>query len=132
MEFVPLQWGKHSIDSQVAPYAFNCDTLVTHFSLHQFKIAIKNTCEILIHDIKCTLELHSTRLFSSYFANAFNSMSKRVIYQKLCTTNEFFCKLCPLFVHSMHLNLPCFIVIIIVKVMSQSSPLPWEPIKVIP
>ncbi len=38
----------------------------------------------------------------------------------------------PLFVHSMHLNILCFIIIIIVKVTSQSSHLPWEPIKVNP
>jgi hypothetical protein len=31
----------------------------------------------------------------------------------------------PLFVHFMHLNLLCFTIIIIVKVMSQSSHLPW-------
>ncbi len=37
----------------------------------------------------------------------------------------------PLFVHYMHLNLPFFIVIIIVKKMSQSSLLPWELIKLI-
>ncbi len=39
--------------------------------------------------------------------------------------------LSPLFVHYMHLSLPFFIVIIIMKKMSQSSIFPWEPFKVI-
>ncbi len=36
-----------------------------------------------------------------------------------------------LFVHSMHSNLLCFTIIVIVKVMSQSSHLPWGFVKVI-
>jgi hypothetical protein len=30
MKFVPLQWGKHCIDSKVAPYAFNFVTPLQH------------------------------------------------------------------------------------------------------
>ncbi len=37
----------------------------------------------------------------------------------------------PLFVHSMHSSFLCFIVIVIVKVMSQSSHLPWGLLKMI-
>ncbi len=36
-----------------------------------------------------------------------------------------------LFLHFLHLNVPYFTIIIIVKAMSQSSHLPWEPIKAI-
>jgi hypothetical protein len=37
------------------------DTFATHFSLHQFKIATKAGCEMVIHGFKCTM----TKLFSS-------------------------------------------------------------------
>jgi len=37
----------------------------------------------------------------------------------------------PLFVRSMHLSPPYFTTIVIMKAMSQSSPLPWEFAKVI-
>jgi len=37
------------------------DTFATHFSLHQFKVAIKAGCEMVIHGFKCTM----TGLFSS-------------------------------------------------------------------
>jgi hypothetical protein len=35
------------------------NTFVTHFSPHQFEIANKGECETVIHDIKCTLNLHA-------------------------------------------------------------------------
>jgi len=36
------------------------DIFATRLSPHQFKIAIKGNCEtIIVHDIKCTLNLHS-------------------------------------------------------------------------
>ncbi len=34
------------------------NAFVTNFSLHQFRIVIKGNCEIVIHDVKCTLDLH--------------------------------------------------------------------------
>jgi hypothetical protein len=34
------------------------DAFATHFSPHQFKVATKGGCEIIIHGIKCTLDLH--------------------------------------------------------------------------
>jgi hypothetical protein len=34
------------------------ETFATHFSPHQFGIATKGGCEIVIHDNKCTLDLH--------------------------------------------------------------------------
>jgi hypothetical protein len=30
----------------------------THFSPHQFGVAIKGGCEVIIHNIRCTLDLH--------------------------------------------------------------------------
>jgi hypothetical protein len=34
------------------------DTFATHFSPHQFGVTTKGECEIIIHGIKCTLDLH--------------------------------------------------------------------------
>jgi hypothetical protein len=35
-----------------------CNVVATHFFPYQFEIAIKGSCEAIIHDIKCTLDLH--------------------------------------------------------------------------
>jgi hypothetical protein len=34
------------------------EAFVTHFSPHQFGVIIKGGCEIVIHGIRCTLDLH--------------------------------------------------------------------------
>jgi hypothetical protein len=34
------------------------DTFVTHFSSHQFGIAIKGGNEVVVHGIQCVLDLH--------------------------------------------------------------------------
>jgi hypothetical protein len=34
-----------------------CDAFATHFSPHKFKVAIRGGCEVVIHDIKYTLDL---------------------------------------------------------------------------
>jgi hypothetical protein len=34
------------------------ETFATHFSPHQFGVVIKGGYEVLIHNIKCTLDLH--------------------------------------------------------------------------
>ncbi len=35
-----------------------CNSFPTHFSFHQFSVMAKGRCEIMIHDIICTLDLH--------------------------------------------------------------------------
>jgi len=34
------------------------DTFATHFSPHQFGVAIKGSCETIFHGIRCTLDFH--------------------------------------------------------------------------
>jgi hypothetical protein len=63
--------------------------------------------------------------------NAFNLVSKGVIFQEFCVIDGDIIQLILLFVHSMHLNLLCFIVIVTMMAMSQSSHLPWEFVNVI-
>jgi hypothetical protein len=49
------------------------DGFTTHFSSHQFKIAIKGSCEVVIHNIKCTLDLYPDWVVLELdVANAFN------------------------------------------------------------
>ncbi len=65
------------------------ETFLTHFSPHQFGIAIKGGCETVIHGIKCTLYLHPNWVVLKLdMANAFNSMLRGVIFQKLCAEGE--------------------------------------------
>jgi hypothetical protein len=62
------------------------ETFATHFSSHQFGIATKGGCEIVIHDNKCTLDLHLDWVILQLdVANEFNG--KRVIFQELCVTS---------------------------------------------
>jgi hypothetical protein len=35
-----------------------CEIFATHFSPHQFRVATKGGYETIIHDIRCTLDLH--------------------------------------------------------------------------
>jgi len=35
-----------------------CDAFATHFSMHQFGVTTKGGCEIVIHGVKCTLDVH--------------------------------------------------------------------------
>jgi hypothetical protein len=122
-----LYWPKSHV-----LYLQFCDAFATHFSQHQFGITTKGGCETIIHGIKCTLDLHPNQLvFQLDVANAFNLVSRRVIFQELRVVGGDIIQLILSFVHSMHLNLPCFIVIVIVMVMSQSSHLSWEHVKVI-
>jgi hypothetical protein len=102
------------------------------FLPHQFGAAIKGNYEIVIHNIKCTLDLHPNWIaFQLDVANAFNSLSRRVIFQELHAVDENIIQVILLFIDFMHLNLHYFTIIIVIKSMSQSSHLPWEPIKVI-
>jgi len=79
-----------------------CDAFATHFSSHQFGIATKGKCEVVIHDIKCTLDLHfNWVVFQLDVANVFNSVSKEVIFQELHAIGEDIIQLIP-FVHAFY------------------------------
>jgi len=54
--------------------------VTTHFSPHQFGIATKGGYEVVIHNIKCTLDQVVLQLDVT---NVFNSMLKRVVFQEL-------------------------------------------------
>ncbi len=61
----------------------------------------------------------SIGLFSKLeVANAFNLVSEGIIFQEFHVTSGTPYNVFPLFIHSMHLTIPYFIVTIIVKVMS--------------
>ncbi len=61
-----------------------CNAFTTHFSPHQFRVAIKGGCEAIIHDISCTLDLHLDWVVLQLdMANAFNLVSRGVIFQEL-------------------------------------------------
>jgi hypothetical protein len=84
----PIVIRQCCIDSQAMFYAFNfVMPLQTHFSPHQFRITTKGGCEIIIHGIWCTLDLHLDWVFLQLdVVNTFNSMSRGVIFQELHTT----------------------------------------------
>jgi hypothetical protein len=61
------------------------ETFATHFSPHQFGVATKGGCEIVIHSIMCILDLRFDWVVLQFdMANAFNLVSRGVILQKLC------------------------------------------------
>jgi hypothetical protein len=121
-----------SITSRFLCFKFH-DAFTTHFSSHQFKVTMKGGCETVIHGIRCTLDLHLNWVVLQLdVVNAFNLMSRGVILQKLVQHVVTSYKSSLLYVHSMHLNLCCFTVIIIVKAMLESSHMPYGLIKVIP
>jgi uncharacterized membrane protein len=65
------------------------DSFVKHFFPRQFGIDIKNDCEAIIYGIKCNLDLHPNYvLLYLDMANVFNSMLRRVIFEKLCVVGE--------------------------------------------
>ncbi len=35
-----------------------CDTFFTHLSLHQFGVVVKGPCDMVIHSIRTTLDVH--------------------------------------------------------------------------
>jgi hypothetical protein len=98
------------------------DVFATHFSSHQFRVAIKGGCVAIIHGIRCTLDLYPNWVVLQLnVANAFNSISRGVIFKNFMHRVETSLNSSLLFVHSMHLNLLYFIAIIIMNAMSQSS-----------
>jgi hypothetical protein len=65
-----------------------CNVFATHFSPHQFGVTTKGECETTIHDIKCILDLHlDWVVFQLSVANAFNLVSKWVIFQEFHATS---------------------------------------------
>jgi hypothetical protein len=64
------------------------ETFATHFSPHQFGVATKGGYETVIHDIRCTLDLHfNSVVFQLDVTNAFNLLSRKVIFQKFRATS---------------------------------------------
>jgi hypothetical protein len=75
--------GIYQLTSHVLCLQF-CEAFVTHFSPHQFGVAITGGFEIIIHNIMCTLDLHlDWVVFQLDMANTFNLMSRKVIFQGL-------------------------------------------------
>jgi len=108
------------------------DAFATHFSPHQFIITTKGGCEVVIHGIWCTLDLHPNWVvFQLNVANAFNLMLKGSYFKNFVQQVGTSYNLSLLFVHSIHFNLLYFLIIITMMVMSWSSLLPWEFVKVI-
>jgi hypothetical protein len=61
------------------------DAFATHFFLHQLGVITKGNCEVIIHDIKCTLNLHPNWVILRLdVANTFNLVLRGVIFQKNC------------------------------------------------
>jgi hypothetical protein len=74
------------------------EIFATHFSSHQFGVTTKGGCEIIIHGIKCNLDLHLDMvIFQLTVANVVNSMLKWVIFQKFHVVNEDIIQLIPFF-----------------------------------
>jgi hypothetical protein len=61
-----------------------CDAFATHFSSHEFGITTKGRREAVIYGIKCILNFQlDWMIIQLDMVNAFNSLSKEVIFQKL-------------------------------------------------
>jgi hypothetical protein len=64
------------------------EVFVIQFSPYQFRIVIKCGYETIIHSIKCTMNLHPDWVILQLdVANAFNFVSRGVIFQELCVAN---------------------------------------------
>jgi hypothetical protein len=60
------------------------EAFATHFCPHQFGVEIKGGYEAVIHDIRCTLDLHLDWIVIQLdIRNAFNLVLRGVIFQKL-------------------------------------------------
>jgi hypothetical protein len=108
------------------------EAFATHFSPHQFGVATKDSYETIIHDIYAPQTFTPTRLFFSWTWKTLSIQNQKGSYfknfmQPMGTSYNSSL----LFMHFINLTILCFIVIIIVTMMSQSSHLPWGFIKVI-
>ncbi len=78
------------------------DAFATHFFLHQFGVVMKDICEVIIHDIKCTLNLHLDWVILQLdMANVFNLVLRGAIFQKLYITCRNIIQFIP-FVHAFY------------------------------
>jgi hypothetical protein len=77
--------GKHYIDSQAVFYVFNYVKLLQHTFPHtNLEFTTKGGYQAVIHGIKCTMDLHPNWVVLQLdVTNAFNSVSKGVIFLKL-------------------------------------------------
>jgi hypothetical protein len=109
------------------------DAFATHFSPHQFKVAIKGGYETIIHGIKCTSDFHPDWVVLQLeLINAFNSVSRGVIFQKLRVIGGDIIRIIP-FVRAFYaFESSLFYIIVIMKAMLQSSHMSWGLMKVIP
>jgi hypothetical protein len=99
-EICPIIVGEtlYQLTSHILCFQFH-ETFATHFSPHQFRIATKVGCEAIIHDIRCTLDLHLDWVVLQLdVAKAFNLVFKRVVFQKLHVTSGDIIQFIP-FVH---------------------------------
>jgi hypothetical protein len=61
-----------------------CEAFATQFSPHEFGDVIKGGCETIIHNIRCTLDLHPNSIILQLdVVNAFNLVLKRVIISRI-------------------------------------------------
>jgi hypothetical protein len=73
-----------------------CNVFATHFSSHQYEVTTEGACEAIIHNIKCSLDFHPNWVILQLdMVDAFNLMSKRVIFQKVCVTSGDIIQLIP-------------------------------------
>jgi hypothetical protein len=78
------------------------DAFVTHFYANQFEVAIKGGCEIIIHGIICTLDLHPNWVVLQLnVVNAFNLVLRGVIFQELRVLGGDIIQIIP-FVHAFY------------------------------
>jgi len=58
-----------------------CETFATHFPPYPFRVTTKGGCDLIIHNIKCTLDLHPNWVVLPLdVVNTFNSMLKGVVF----------------------------------------------------
>ncbi len=90
-------WEMYQLISYALCFQF-FETFATHFSPCQFGVVTKCGCEIIIHSIRCTLDLHPNWVaFQLDVANTFNSMLRGFIFQEFRVANGDIIQLIPLF-----------------------------------
>jgi hypothetical protein len=61
-----------------------CDAFSYHLSPYQFEVAIKGSCEVMMHDIRSILNVHPYWVLQVNIINVFNIInSHKVIFQNL-------------------------------------------------
>jgi hypothetical protein len=91
----------YRLTSRVSCFQF-CNAFATHFSPHQFEVVIKGGCETIVHNIRCTLDLHTDWVVLKLnVANAFNLVLRGVIFQEFRVAYGDIMQLIP-FVHAFY------------------------------